>query len=550
MIRSRTLRTLPSSTVRSLVKVALEEMDTARSLSIWLIMNHTDLNGSTDDEILNLKSDPCSFLSSEDYFQFSAPTDLVRKSTILKLSSDPLKVATDRFHEAEELCRRTNRRLQLSRDPEGRIGEIIHSMRKNIRYLLPTIDESFLDRFIDRGGWGSGSTSSTKGSWVSFYHKLKAEQHATPALLPIARKLLQETRGWGEVSSLPYNTVAFVPKDAKTHRAIAVEPSINSFLQRAVGVSIRSRLKRWGINLHSQEKNRRLAHEGSLSGSFATIDLSMASDTIAYKVIDYLFPSEWSVLLKLLRSPAYRLGDSVHSYEKFSSMGNGYTFEVETLVFSAICKAICLPDEEWSVYGDDIIVPTHRVPDLAKVLDHLGFLVNEKKSFSSGPFRESCGADFFLGQNVRGFFLKEIKPDTPFVWANWLRQQSSFRFERTWKAIVRALGRDATFVPAGDHGLLGFHVDPSDSMATGWILASRPYGPVVGIRIEGWSFTPAKLDLRKELDLAVVMAHARRPVAGASTDLLEFSITARELGRWRRRRSVFSEDLTWLRGSF
>lgn len=516
-----------------------------------MILHHADCTDGFDDEILSLNTDPLWFTTSEAYIEFAHPTDLVRKATFLRLTSDPEEEARKRFFQAEQMCFDTNRRLSTNYNPDGRLGELIHRVRKNIASLLPKVDRSLCERIFERGGWGSGSTSSTKGSWVSFFHKLKADQHATPALLPIASAFISETEGWnGVLEPRTYNKVSFVPKNAKTHRAIAVEPSMNAYIQRGVGVMFRALLRNWGVNLHSQEKNAELARLGSIDGSFATIDLSMASDTISFKVIDYLFPSEWRWLLEILRTPAFldpEDGKTIRRYEKFSSMGNGYTFELETLIFSAIVRSVVSRGDEWAVYGDDIAVPTYAVGEVADLLSHLGFLVNEEKSFISGPFRESCGKDFFLGDEVRGFYLKEIKPETPFVWANWLRLSSRLPYKKTWWRIVKQCWHFRAFVPYGNHGLLGFFTDPTDLGLDNWIFENRPYGPVIGFRFSGWSFTPRKLDLSQEFPISMVIANLRSLVAKRTIDQPPFAVTAREEGTWRRRTSVFYEDVKWLR---
>jgi hypothetical protein len=41
-------------------------------------------------------------------------------------------------------------------------------------------------------------------------------------------------------------------------------------------------------------------------------------------------------------------------------------------------------------------------------LSILGFKVNADKSFNEGPFRESCGHDYFKGSNVRGVYVKAL----------------------------------------------------------------------------------------------------------------------------------------------
>jgi hypothetical protein len=103
--------------------------------------------------------------------------------------------------------------------------------------------------------------------------------------------------------------------------------------------------------------------------------------------------------------------------EKFSSMGNGFTFELETLIFAALAAAVSdlTLGENLFVYGDDIIVPTHASSNVLAVLRTFGFTPNTKKTFTSGSFRESCGGDYFLGYDVRSVFLKS-EPSSPVEW--------------------------------------------------------------------------------------------------------------------------------------
>jgi hypothetical protein len=99
-------------------------------------------------------------------------------------------------------------------------------------------------------------------------------------------------------------------------------------------------------------------------------------------------------------------------------MGNGYTFELESLIFYAISIATAL-DHGYTMteakrcigtYGDDLICPQEIVEDLIGNLGACGFQVNTDKSYTSGYFFESCGRDYYNGSDVRPFFLKrEIK---------------------------------------------------------------------------------------------------------------------------------------------
>jgi hypothetical protein len=190
-------------------------------------------------------------------------------------------------------------------------------------------------------------------------------------------------------------------------RTIAVEPLLNGFVQKGVDLFFRKRLKRVGIDLSDQSRNQELAREGSLKGEidpFVTIDLSSASDSLSTEVCRYLLPPDWFDFLNQIRSRRYRLVGEEFTYHKFVSMGNGFCFPLETLIFASLCKTVY--DEaslrhDFSVYGDDIIVRQSVAVRLLELLKVCGFRVNRKKTFLTGPFRESCGADWYEGKDVR-----------------------------------------------------------------------------------------------------------------------------------------------------
>jgi hypothetical protein len=217
-----------------------------------------------------------------------------------------------------------------------------------------------------------------------------------------------------------------VDKDALKKRGISSQPSINIAYQLAIGRSLRRRLLvRQGINLDSlQHVHRRKAREASLSGADATIDLSNASDTEARRAVQLLFSREWFSLLNSTRVPFTIFKGKRLYLEKFSGMGNGYTFELETITFLAIARVACGGSKGVSVYGDDIIVPADKAKNVLIALRFFGFTPNPRKTFVSGAFRESCGGDYFLGDAVRPHF-QEIEPSTPQEWislANGLRR--------------------------------------------------------------------------------------------------------------------------------
>lgn len=207
------------------------------------------------------------------------------------------------------------------------------------------------------------------------------------------------------------NKVFTVPKRFDKDRTCAKEPSWNMFFQKGVGTLIRSRLNQVGL-LHpdAQEHHARLAQQASRDGIAATLDLKGASDLVTVGLVALLLPEAWVRVLLDLRSPK-GLVDGLEgsiTYEKISSMGNGYTFELETLIFWALAVACCSDGEEVSVYGDDVICPANRARLIQRVFSFVGFELNQEKSFSSGPFRESCGGHFWRGVNVKPFYIEQL----------------------------------------------------------------------------------------------------------------------------------------------
>jgi hypothetical protein len=97
---------------------------------------------------------------------------------------------------------------------------------------------------------------------------------------------------------------------------------------------------------------------------------------------------------------------------KMSSMGNGFTFPLETLIFWALASACVELDAPGSrtrtlAYGDDLIVDVRAVPLIQEVFDICGFILNDDKSFWDGSFRESCGKDYVFGIDVRPIYVKD-----------------------------------------------------------------------------------------------------------------------------------------------
>lgn len=181
-----------------------------------------------------------------------------------------------------------------------------------------------------------------------------------------------------------------VPKNNEKDRPINIEPLANVLLQRMVGNGIRASLKKHvNVDLESLQDTHRVRIADL---TVATIDLSNASDSVSISLCEFLLPPRILSAIKSCRSDmVLGLDGSYHLTKKVSSMGNGFTFELMTVILTALGKVF---DENASVYGDDIIIRRDAAPSLIDCLVEVGFEVNKDKSFIKGPFRESCGANW------------------------------------------------------------------------------------------------------------------------------------------------------------
>lgn len=317
--------------------------------------------------------------------------------------------AQQNFFRAKTLCAITNKRLDwFDRHPnrlsDERQRQVKHMQVFITRVLGPL--PAFLDQLPGLMRVTSGaSESKTRERSVPFM-KFTKRIRCSSLAVPLVKALCTFLTGRDvECITTDANRIVCVPKNWKVYRTIAAEPVGNLPIQLGVDSYLKGRLRRMvGIDLTDQSVNRSFARKGSIDNRYATVDLSMASDTMAYNLIPYLLPFDWFEFLNRLRSRSYKGPFGEGKYAMFSSMGNGFTFSLETLIFAAACSAV--GSRDYVVYGDDIALEADRYDDLRSLLGYLGFQVNTAKSFASGPFRESCGADYHDGINIRPFFLK------------------------------------------------------------------------------------------------------------------------------------------------
>lgn len=212
------------------------------------------------------------------------------------------------------------------------------------------------------------------------------------------------------------SNITFVPKTTRSSRMIATEPTANMLLQKGVDAILRRGLLRYGIDMATQpEVNRELARLGSIDGSYATIDLSSASDLLSIDLVKLLLPARLYQWIEVSRSSqTYHPSTGFFNVYCATTAGNGYCSSLQTLVFAALCHAAGVPKP--AVFGDDIIVPTQFFGRVIRVLVDLGFSPNMEKTFDvtlpnpfgDGHFRESCGHDYLNGVNIRPVFVKTM----------------------------------------------------------------------------------------------------------------------------------------------
>jgi len=403
-----------------------EGLATPVALSCWLLYKYGEHR-----QLSEKKVNPQDYANGDDFRRDYAAVKFLSKWKGLKTGVDTGAVALDKWFAVESHMRMVNTRLILGqqRGFSPRVEAVIFTAQRKIAGLLGDLRKTDLWEFCR---WGPGATFSLKGEDATVDDKIREDQiSVTASARDILSHVMSEDIHWmksrfgtdlvGSASLLDANfnivkgcRVTTVDKDAKTDRVIAIEPTGNVFLQLGIGQLIRRRLKRRGIDLDDQTLNQILAEIGSRDGSLATVDLASASDSVSREVVWQLLPYDWACLLDALRSPYAYVNGKWLELEKFSSMGNGFTFELETLLFWGISSAVVEVMGELgavAIYGDDIILPTGSMPLLIEVLEVLGFSVNPEKTFGSGNFRESCGKHYWLGRDVTPVYQKEVLTD-------------------------------------------------------------------------------------------------------------------------------------------
>lgn len=549
-----------SSHVGEIFFALCKSVDTPISLGLWLRFKHNQL------ALAEFELPIRDYLDAESFRLDYVVSCFLSKFKGLNTGLDLEAEALRRFTSSEVHCAETNRRLREARkkgiDPF--ISAVLFTAKRKIARLLGPWSLFCIDT---KFGWGPGATNDVSRRRAFVDIKMSELPISTTLRArPLARGVIETDLHWSsvvlgvDIMDLvgPYClldnvfdlteecVIDTVEKNAKTHRVIAKEPRANGFLQKGVGGYIRSRLKRVGVDLDDQGRNQEGASR-AFEDRLATLDLKAASDSMSRELIFELLPFDWADALDAMRSPKAEMPDgSVITLQKFSSMGNGFTFELESLIFWAISSSVlALSNEvggtEVLVYGDDIIVPAAKAAEVIAALEFIGFSINKDKSFVDGMFFESCGEHFFGGVNVTPVYQKEpihFDPETVRCGNRILRLAyrfgSGFQFCKellpAWRAAWRRAGPTSVFqLPFGATGDDGWVLPASE-------FAQRPQDVNLGLKCV--TFRPAKQRFPAH-DAALLAWTLRRgvvteaPYQGYVTSSPETTTSASLIHDWR-----------------
>lgn len=207
---------------------------------------------------------------------------------------------------------------------------------------------------------------------------------------------------WLAMDTLPLpsfiqNRIVSVPKDISGKRVIAIEGVKSQFIQQGISRCLRqTRYFRSYFNL--QDLKRHIAL--SSRQDYVTVDLKDASDRLGLPFLS-LLPDDWGFLFRRYSSSmGYLPSGEMVDFPFIASMGNGFCFELETLLFHVIAVASNAPSNVGeaknyanfiSVYGDDIVMPDWMLPRFEYMMARLSLRLNHKKTCRTASFKETVG---------------------------------------------------------------------------------------------------------------------------------------------------------------
>lgn len=314
-----------------------------------------------------------------------------------------------------------------------------HSDRVILRQAGRIITEVVADLALPIRGDNDTSRTYGVGNWADFRHGPGITSETSD---PVKKRLVvRVARSLGRFREYPpvkYGPLAcspsfeelhakavLVPKDHKTLRVISAEPTWTQWVQQGFKAQLERRisshpLMRGHISFKDQELHRDKIRKDP---TLATLDLSDASDTIRVKHLFLLgLPLEVRELLLSLRTKGVTYKGAVLPTIGLYPMGAATCFPFETLLFASLLLAYSEVSGHsignWGVFGDDILLKDVAAGGFSNFLNRCGFVVNSRKSFIKGFFKETCGIHLYKGIDVTPVKLKKGYPKGPTDVAN------------------------------------------------------------------------------------------------------------------------------------
>jgi hypothetical protein len=309
------------------------------------------------------------------------------------------------------------------------------------RDVFHAVDRDIYDRkLIPKHGPGAtadkqrGNAKYRNRTWTERLEVIfPSEDFLLPSMSKNFRHELEDVDLQEPGAEMPVKVIT-VPKTLKTPRIIAIEPTAMQYAQQSLWAMFRHHIERdynlsMMVGFDDQVPNQDMAEEGSRYGNLATLDMSEASDRVSYLDVKAMFlkyPLLWWALDGCRSKTAWIPEvDKTIVLNKYASMGSAVTFPLEAMVFLTLIfvgieqqrnspltrRDIKMFRREVRVYGDDIIIPVDYVRTVVRVLESFGMKVNTSKSFWTGRFRESCGKEYYAGEDVSIVRVRTMFPE-------------------------------------------------------------------------------------------------------------------------------------------
>lgn len=317
----------------------------------------------------------------------------------------------------------------------------------------------------------------------------------------LLRRFLQKVLGGDPTASISegdyeFLVMKFVPKKWNIDRGITPLALLNLFYSYGIAELATVKLKEYGLDIrHLQDKHRKYAKKFSVPNhlgflTHVTADLTMASECITTDLLNSLLPRKWYVALKPILTHQVELEQKMYYTASVLPMGNAATFPFETLIFYSIIRAIGNLTHVkgiYSVYGDDLIYPSKLHKYVLRIFPELGFSLNSSKTFVHVPFRESCGADYFHGVDVRPFsFRGECQVLSPSQYTAWLyKAYNGLRLRWLECEIPKTLAWILTEISQNSKAIA--RVPPSYPATAGVQTSSPDVVPLGSLMLYNWA---------------------------------------------------------------